>query len=181
MIRHADPERDAGACATIYAPYVAGAATSFEEAPPDADDFAERIERVSATHPWLVAEHDGVVVGFSYAAPHRARPAYRWTAETSVYIAAGYQGNGVGRELYGTLVELLRRQLLHVACAGVTLPNAASTALHEALGFRQVGVYRRIGFKEGAWRDVAWWQLELVEPDDGKPAEPLAPQRLDGA
>jgi L-amino acid N-acyltransferase YncA len=63
----------------------------------------------------------------------------------------------------------------------VTLPNAGSIALHEALGFRQVGVYRRIGFKEGAWRDVAWWQLELVEPGEGQPAEPLAPQRLDGA
>lgn len=179
MIRHADPERDAGACATIYAPYVAGAATSFEERPPDADDFAQRIERVSRTHPWLVAERDGVVAGFAYAAPHRARPAYRWTAETSVYVADGRQGDGVGRELYDALLELLRRQRLRVALAGITLPNAASVGLHEALGFERVGVYRRVGYKAGAWRDVSWWQLALGDGQDGAvPAEPLAPQRL---
>jgi phosphinothricin acetyltransferase len=181
VIRHADPDLDSGACATIYAPYVAGAATSFEEQAPDADDFAERIERVSRTHPWLVAECDGVVAGFAYAAPHRARPAYRWTAETSVYVAAGRQGNGVGRELYTELIGLLRRQGLHVAVAGITLPNAASVALHAAVGFEQVGVYRRIGFKAGAWRDVSWWQLALGADGDGPPAEPLGPQRLDAA
>jgi L-amino acid N-acyltransferase YncA len=177
VIRHADPERDAGACATIYAPYVAGAATSFEESPPDADDFAERIERVSQTHPWLVAERGGVVVGFAYAAPHRARPAYRWTAETSVYVAEGHQGEGVGRELYATLIDLLRRQGLHSALAGITLPNAASTGLHGSLGFEQVGVYRRVGFKAGAWRDVGWWQLALTD-GGAAPAEPLSPPRL---
>lgn len=178
MIRHADPERDSGACATIYAPYVAGAATSFEEEPPDADDFAQRIERVSSTHPWLVAERDGVVAGFAYAAPHRARPAYRWTAETSVYVGDGHQGMGVGRELYTALTGLLRRQGLHVALAGITLPNAASVALHEALGFERIGVYRRIGFKAGAWRDVSWWQLVLGGDDGREPAEPRGPQRL---
>jgi len=181
VIRHADPDIDSGACATIYAPYVAGAATSFEESPPDADDFAERIERVSATHPWLVAERNGVVAGFAYAAPHRARPAYRWTAETSVYVADGRQGAGVGRELYGRLIDLLRRQGLHVAVAGITLPNAASVGLHTALGFEQVGLYTRIGFKAGAWRDVSWWQLVLGPDADGAPVEPLGPQRLDAA
>jgi phosphinothricin acetyltransferase len=179
VIRHADPERDGGACATIYAPYVAGAATSFEEAPPDAHDFAERIERTGRTHPWLVAERDGVVAGFAYAAPHRARPAYRWTAEASVYVGDGHRGDGLGRELYGALVELLRRQGLHVVLAGITLPNEASVGLHRSLGFEQVGVYRRIGYKAGAWRDVSWWQL-VVGGDDGPPAEPGPPPRLDG-
>lgn len=181
MIRHADPDLDSGACAKIYAPYVAGAATSFEELPPDADDFAERIERVSATHPWLVAERDGVVAGFAYAAPHRPRPAYRWTAETSVYVAGGRQNGGVGGDLYGALLELLRRQGLHVALAGITLPNAASVGLHTAMGFEQVGLYRRIGYKAGAWRDVSWWQLVLLPGSEGPPAEPLGPQRLDAA
>jgi len=180
VIRHADPERDGRACATIYAPYVAGAATSFEEQAPDAAAFAERIERVSRAHPWLVAEYDGVVAGFAYAAPHRARPAYRWTAETSVYVANRYHRNGVGRQLYEALIELLRRQELRVALAGITQPNAASVALHEALGFEPIGVYRRIGYKAGAWRDVGWWQLFLrAEDDDAPPAEPLRPQRLE--
>jgi L-amino acid N-acyltransferase YncA len=180
MIRHADPELDSGACATIYAPYVAGAATSFEEQAPDADDFAERIERVSLTHPWLVAERDGRVAGFAYAAPHRARPAYRWTVETSVYVAGGHQRDGVGRELYEALLGLLRAQGMQVALAGITQPNEGSVALHRSLGFEQVGTYRRIGYKAGAWRDVSWWQLVLSDgaAGDGPPPEPRPPQRL---
>lgn len=178
MIRHADPERDGGACATIYAPYVAGAATSFEERPPDADDFAERIARVSATHPWLVAERDGAVAGFAYAGPHRERAAYRWTAETSVYVADGHQGAGVGRELYTALLGLLREQGLYTALAGITEPNAASVGLHRALGFERAGVYRAVGYKAGAWRDVSWWRLALADAGGDPPVEPLAPRRL---
>jgi phosphinothricin acetyltransferase len=179
VIRHADPQRDGGACATIYAPYVAGGATSFEEVPPDADDFAERIERVSKVHPWLVAEREEAVVGFAYATSHRERRAYRWSAETSVYVAERHQGDGVGRDLYRALIGLLRDQGLHVLLAGITLPNPASVGLHEALGFTQAGVYRQIGYKAGAWRDVGWWQL-LLSDGGGPPAEPLAPPRLDG-
>ncbi|HYI98937.1 MAG TPA: arsinothricin resistance N-acetyltransferase ArsN1 family B [Thermoleophilaceae bacterium] len=178
MIKHADLRRDAAACAAIYAPYVATGATSFEESPPRADEFAKRIERVSATHPWVVSERDGEVVGFAYATTHRTRPAYRWTAETSVYVHPAHQGRGVGRELYEVLLELLRRQRLQVACAGITLPNDASVALHEALGFERIGVYHRIGYKAGAWRDVGWWQLLLGPLGDGSPPEPLGPQTL---
>ena len=180
MLRHADPRRDGAACAAIYAPYVDGRGTSFEERPPTAEDLAERIERVSARHPWLVAERDGIVAGFAYATSHRARPAYRWAAETSVYVHDDHQGNGVGSELYTALLGLLRVQGLHVALAGITLPNPASVSLHESLGFEPVGVYRRIGFKAGAWRDVGWWQLLLREQGDGPPAEPLGPQALNG-
>jgi L-amino acid N-acyltransferase YncA len=178
MLRHADPRRDGAACAALYGPYVDSQATSFEERVPTADEFADRIERVSARHPWLVAERDGRVAGFAYATSHRERPAYRWAAETSVYIHRDHQGQGVGRELYGALLDLLRRQGLHVALAGITLPNDASVRLHESLGFEQVGVYRRIGFKAGAWRDVGWWQLLLGPVDDGPPPEPLGPQAL---
>lgn len=178
MIRHAAPNSDGAACAAIYGPYVDGAATSFEESPPVAAELATRIERVSTTHPWLVSERDGRVVGFAYAAPHRARPAYRWTAETSVYVDPAHHGLGVGRELYEALLGLLRRQGLHVACAGITLPNDASIGLHEALGFERIGVYRRVGYKAGAWRDVGWWQLFLASADGGVPPEPLGPQTL---
>jgi len=176
-VRAAVGERDGAACAAIYAPYVDGSPTSFEELVPDALDMAERIERVWRVHPWLVAEIDGQVAGFAYATGHRARPAYRWAAETSIYLAAARRGRGVGRALYGELIGRLREQRLHVACAGITLPNAASVALHAALGFEQVGVYRRIGYKHGGWRDVAWWQLELRPADGGPPEEPLPPRR----
>jgi L-amino acid N-acyltransferase YncA len=177
MVRHADPSRDAAACAAIYARYVDGAATSFEESPPDSAELSTRIERVSASHPWLICEREGTVAGFAYAAPHRARPAYRWTAETSVYVAPDHQRDGVGRELYDALLGLLRRQGLYVACAGITLPNEASVGLHESVGFEQIGVYRGIGFKAGAWRDVGWWLLPL-RPADPEPAEPSGPQAL---
>lgn len=181
MIRHADPAADAQACADIYAPFVRDTAVSFEEEPPTAGEFARRIEEVSRSHPWLLAERDGEPAGFAYAAPHHSRAAYRWAADVAVYVAGRHQRRGVGRELYLGLFELLRRQGLHSACAGITLPNEASVALHEGLGFAPVGVYRAIGWKAGAWRDVGWWQLELVDRGPGAPAEPSAPARLDKA
>jgi L-amino acid N-acyltransferase YncA len=174
-IRTADPDRDAASCVAIYAPYVEAGATSFEEGPPSPAEFGERIAATSATYPWLVAEREGEVLGYAYACPHRSRPAYRWAVEVSVYVAAGHRREGCARALYGELAERLRGQRFQVACAGVTLPNEASVALHESMGFVPVGVYRRIGWKDGAWRDVGWWQLELVPADDRPPAEPLPP------
>jgi L-amino acid N-acyltransferase YncA len=176
VIRDADPARDAAACARIYGPFVTDSAASFEERAPTPDEFEQRIERVSKTYPWLVAEDQGRVVGFAYGCSHRERGAYRWAADTSVYVAPAQHRRGLGRALYGELLPLLVRQGLHVACAGITLPNAASVALHESLGFRPVGVYRRIGFKHGTWWDVGWWELELREP--GTPTEPTGPVRL---
>jgi L-amino acid N-acyltransferase YncA len=174
-IRDAIPTRDAVACASIYAPHVEASATSFEEQAPSAEEFAARIERTSASHPWLVAERGGEVLGYAYACAHRERPAYRWATDVSVYVADASQRQGVGRGLYEALFERLCRQRFRVACAGITLPNQASVALHERLGFAPVGVFRRIGWKDGAWRDVGWWQLDLA-PEAGEPlAEPLPP------
>ncbi len=175
-IRTADPDRDAAACVAVYAPFVECGATSFEEETPAPAVFAARIRETLASYPWLVAERDGEVAGYAYACPHRYRPSYRWAVESSVYVGAEQRRRGTGRALYDELIERLRRQRFHVACAGITLPNAASVALHEAVGFAQVGVYRRIGWKDGAWRDVGWWQLELQPASEGKPPEPLPPE-----
>jgi L-amino acid N-acyltransferase YncA len=175
-IRPADPDRDAAACVAVYAPSVEAGATSFEEVPPTPEEFARRIATTMETYPWLVAECDGAVVGYAYACPHRPRPAYRWAVEVSIYFAAEQRRKGYATALYRELAERLRRQRFQVACAGITLPNEASIALHGKLGFVEVGVYRRIGWKDGAWHDVAWWQLELQPPGDGKPAEPLPPE-----
>jgi phosphinothricin acetyltransferase len=179
LIRHADPGRDAAACAAIYRPFVLETAVSFEERAPDEREIAERIEQASRTHAWLVAEQERDVVGFAYAEPHRERAAYRWAADVAAYVAEDSRRHGVGRALYGRLLPLLATQGLHVACAGIALPNDASVALHEACGFSLVGVYRRIGFKAGAWRDVGWWQAELRPPGPVPPAEPGPPPRLD--
>jgi L-amino acid N-acyltransferase YncA len=171
-IRDADPARDADACAEIYAPHVEGSAVSFEERAPDATEMGERIERYGASHAWLVAEREGAVVGYAYATAFNERPAYRWSAGVSVYVAEGARGSGVGRALYQALFEHLRERGFHTACAGITLPNGASTGLHESLGFEQVGINREIGWKEGAWRDVGWFQLELEPAGEGPPPEP---------
>lgn len=179
LIRHADPDGDAAACAEIYGPFVRDTVISLEEVAPDERELAERIRRISLTHPWLVAEVGGAVVGFAYASEHRERACYRWAADVAVYLDPAYHGQGIGRTLYGALLPLLERQGLQVACAGITLPNDASVALHERCGFEQIGVYRRIGWKFGEWHDVGWWQRELAAPSERVPREPGLPQRLD--
>ncbi len=174
MIRHAEPSRDAAACAAIYAPFVLQGVASLEEAAPDERAMAERIERISRTHAWLVSELDGQLAGYAYSSRHHERAAYRWSTDVTVYLDPRFHRRGLGRALYGALLELARRQGFYVACAGITLPNAASVGLHEAMGFTPVGVYRGIGFKHGRWWDVGWWQLQLRERPrgDGAPAEP---------
>ncbi|MGD9695375.1 MAG: arsinothricin resistance N-acetyltransferase ArsN1 family B [Thermoleophilia bacterium] len=173
-IRPAVPARDARACAAIYAPYVRETPISFEEVAPTADEMAARMRRVIETHPWLVCERGGVVVGYAYASEHRARAAYRWSAEVAIYIHRDHHRQGVGRALYAELLERLRAQGFRAAFGGITLPNAGSVALHEAMGFRPIGVYRAIGWKAGAWHDVGWWQLDLL-PAGPEPPLPLRP------
>jgi phosphinothricin acetyltransferase len=176
IIRHAEPDRDGAGCAAIYAPYVHDSVTSFEDRAPDGAEFARRIASISRTHPWLVAENAGELAGYAYASPHRERRAYRWAADISVYVAQHRRGAGIGTALYGALIPLLARQGMRIVCAGITLPNDASVALHESFGLEPIGVYRRIGWKAGAWHDVGWWQRELEGSDP--PAEPGPPARL---
>ncbi|MGD0122917.1 MAG: N-acetyltransferase family protein [Candidatus Limnocylindrales bacterium] len=177
VIRDAIPETDAEPCLAVYAPFVRDTAVSFEEIVPTVDEFRDRIRAANATHAWLVLEVAGRVVGYAYATPHRARAAYRWAADVTVYIAPEHRGFGGGRLLYERLLERLRRQGFQVLCAGVTLPNESSVGLHRAMGFEPVGVYRRIGWKAGAWHDVSWWQLELAPPTTTAPNELLNPAR----
>jgi phosphinothricin acetyltransferase len=166
-VRPADPDRDAAACAAIYAPHVDPGPASFEEVPPAAAEVARRMR---SAHSWLVAEaDDGTVAGFAYASRHRDRAAYRWAVDVAVYVAGSNQRQGVGRALYAALLPDLAARGFRAACAGIALPNRPSVALHEAFGFELVGIYRRIGFKAGAWRDVGWWQLDLAAGDDAPP------------
>ena len=158
MIRPADPFLDAAACAAIYAPHVSDGVASFEEVPPGPDEMARRMK---AAHVWLVCADGDGVAGYAYAARHRDRAAYRRTVETSVYVAPAHQGRGVGRALYAELLATLRERGFQVALAGITLPNPASVALHEAMGFTPAGVFEAVGFKAGRWWDVGWWQLRL--------------------
>lgn len=171
-VRLADPDRDADAVAAIYRPAVETSIASFEEVAPSAVEMAARIRAVLAWTPWLVMEDHESVIGYAYAGRHRERSGYRWSVDISVYVAADQHGRGIGRALYDALLSLLRRQRFVNAYAGIALPNPASVALHEAIGMRRVALYERVGWKFGAWHDVAWYAMRLAEPV-GQPSEPI--------
>jgi L-amino acid N-acyltransferase YncA len=162
---------DAAACAAIYAPYVTDTAITFETEVPSAEAMADRIAAATSTYAWLVADHEGRVIGYAYGGPYKERPAYRWSCEVSVYVDRAHHRAGAGRALYEALFERLAARGYLMAVAGMTLPNEASVGLHRAVGFEPVGTYRRIGYKHGTWHDVAWTQRALATGGD-PPAEP---------
>jgi phosphinothricin acetyltransferase len=162
---------DAPQIAAIYAPFCESTAVSFEIVAPTSAEMAARIGMVTEQYPWLAVEDHGRVAGYAYATKHRERAAYTWAIDTAVYVAADARRRGVARTLYGKLFELLVAQGYFKAYAGVTLPNAASVRLHEAVGFLPVGVYRGVGFKLGAWHDVGWYQ-RVLQPERLSPELP---------
>lgn len=153
---------DAEAVRAIYAPYVEATPISFETAVPSAEEMARRIGAALARYPWLVSEDAGSVTAYAYAGPYRARAAYDWAVDVTVYAARGAERRGLGRRLYTALLGLLTHQGFTRAHAGITLPNPASVALHEAMGFRSIGVHPAVGWKLGRWHDVGWWQRPLA-------------------
>jgi L-amino acid N-acyltransferase YncA len=180
-VRAAKPE-DARAVSDIYAPYVAETVISFEIDPPDEAQMASRIAAVTPSFPWLIYELDGRPLGYAYASRHSERAAYDWSADAAVYIDRRAHRQGVGAALYAVLMAALRLQGFHTVFGGITLPNPASVGLHEACGFSSVGVYREVGFKFGAWRDVGWWGLQLgAPPPDPQPPSPFTADLLEQA
>jgi L-amino acid N-acyltransferase YncA len=163
---------DAPAIQAIYAPMVERTAISFEQEAPSIEEMAQRITTTLDLYPYLVAERDGQVVGYAYASPHRAREAYRWAVDVTVYIDPAAHRNGIGRALYQQLLPLLVRQGYHAAYAGIALPNAGSVGLHEALGFTHIGTYPEVGFKHGQWHDVGYWRKAL---DGSTPPRSIIP------
>ena len=154
--------------AEIYAPYCA-TPISFESQAPDRHEMEARLRGLWPTHPWLVAEREGRLLGYAYAGPHRQREAYGWTVESSIYLRAEAQGTGLGSRLYQELLDLVRRQGFRTVLAGLTLPNPASQALHQRLGFQPVGVYPAVGFKGGEWRSVLWLSLHFAGAEPTRP------------
>lgn len=165
---------DAAAIARVYGHHVLASFASFEEVPPDAAAMEAR--RSSEPRlPWLVATIEGDVVGFAYAGRHRERAAYRWDVDVSVYLDPSATGRGIGSALYARLLPEVRQLGYLRAYAGIALPNEASVRLHESFGFTPVGVYHRVGWKLGGWRDVGWWELALE--DDALARPPEEPRR----
>lgn len=164
---------DAESIADIYAPIVRDTAISFELEPPSAAQMRSRISETLKVFPWLVSLNGtGAIDGYAYASKHRARAAYRWSVDSTVYVRADSRRGGVGRRLYSELFKELVRLGYCEAFAGIALPNDASVALHRSVGFEPVGTYRRVGFKRGAWHDVIWWQKSLHIT--ASPTEPIA-------
>ena len=165
-------EADAPALLAIYAQYIETGIT-FEYELPSREEFARRIREFGGTYPYLVWEEDGRIVGYAYAHRQAERAAYQWNAELSVYLDRAHTGTGLGRRLYTALMALLRLQGVRTVYALVTLPNEKSEGLHRSMGFRLMGAQRSTGYKDGAWRDVAWFELPIA-PYDQDPA-PLCP------
>ena len=152
---------DAAAIAEIYNHYVRETVVTFEETPVAAAEMAQRIADVSGRYPWLVWDDGGGAAGWAYATPWKTRSAYRFSVETTVYVAASHHGRGIGGTLYRALIDDLRERHVHSAVGGIALPNPASVALHERLGFRKIAHFAEVGRKFDRWVDVGYWQLIL--------------------
>lgn len=179
MIRLAAAD-DAADIAALYAPYVTDSIVSFENSPPDEKEIRRRLAAGGELYPWLTAwDGDRHLAGFAYASAFRPRHAYRFAVETSVYLAPGAQGQGLGRRLYERLLALLEKQGFTQAIAAISLANDPSVALHEKCGFTPAGTYRDVGFKLGGWRSVGLWQRPLAplsdHPEEPRPFESYWP------
>jgi phosphinothricin acetyltransferase len=154
-------ESDAAAIAEVYAPMVRDTAVSFELEPPSVAEIQRRIAEGVRRLPWLVCRLDERVAGYAYASSFRSRPAYRWTAETTVYVGPQWHRRGVGSAMYESLLGCIALLGYRTAIAVITLPNPASVRLHEKFGFRPAGVLHNVGYKFGRWHDTGWWELDL--------------------
>jgi L-amino acid N-acyltransferase YncA len=143
----------------IYNHYIRETVVTFEEQPIEAPEMARRVAEVRKRFPWLVIEHEGAVAGYAYASLWKARSAYRFSVESTIYLAPEACGRGLGAPLYRTLLEALPRCDVHRVLGCIALPNDASVALHEKLGFKKIGVFDEVGWKFGRWVDVGYWEL----------------------
>ncbi len=152
---------DAQAILNIYRPYVESTAISFEEKVPDVNEIRNRITAVTQNYPWLVYETEQELLGYAYATSFRARPAYRWTTEVTIYLTDNAKGTGIATELYQALFQDLVERRFNVAIAVITEPNPASERFHQKLGFRKIGVIESVGYKFSQWHNTGWWQKHL--------------------
>jgi phosphinothricin acetyltransferase len=173
VIRPALPD-DAPQICDIYNRYVGQTIITFEEETVSNAEMSRRIADTMVTFPWLVAERNGSIAGYAYATTWKSRSAYRFAVESAIYLKPDLTGQGIGHELYETLIGELRKRRLHSVIGGIALPNPASVALHEKLGFSKIGQFREVGWKLDTWVDVGYWELVL---NSGKPPDGTASSR----
>ncbi len=157
----------------IYKPYIERTSTSFEYKIPSKDEFSQRINKVISFYPWLVYEEDNEILGYAYASKHREREAYQWSADVSVYLKEEAKRKGIASQLYTQLFSLLKKQGICNLYAGISLPNEASTGLHEKMGFNKIAEFHNVGYKLGKWWNVGYWELRLNDVTDN-PTPPIA-------
>ncbi|HBV96019.1 MAG: hypothetical protein JL50_05235 [Peptococcaceae bacterium BICA1-7] len=173
-------EDDSASILDIYAPYITDTSITFECEVPTVQEFANRVRNISEIYPWIVCQADGCLAGYAYASRHHERSAYQWSVNLSVYIKNEYQRKGLARVLYTTLFELLGHLGYFSGLACITYPNPKSEGFHSNFGFKQVGVYHKIGYKLGQWQDVIWYQMPIREPSQDPP-DPLPIKDADSA
>lgn len=163
MIIRSATLKDASSVLAIYRPYIEGSVVSFEYEAPSVSEIEKRISHVMAKYPWIVAEEDGEVIGYAYASEFRTREAYQWKCEVSVYVTDQAKGKGVAKALYDDLLDTLKRMGMVSAIAGMTVPNPETERFHKKYGFKKIAEYPKVGFKNGAWHNVAFAELQLNE------------------
>lgn len=170
---------DAEACLEIYCPYVENTIVSFEYETPSMEEWNKRIEMYSNEYPWVVCEYKGEIIGYAYGSKHRYRTAYSWSAESTIYLKENFHTKGIGKILYTTLFELMKLQGYVNVFAGVVMPNEKSENFHKACGFYEIGTFKKIGYKFGAWHDTKWFELNLSQ-HLAEPPEPKSMNELIG-
>lgn len=163
---------DAEMMLDIYAPYIENTTITFETEVPSIGSFRHRVEAYLQKFPWLVAEQDGVVIGYAYASAYRDREAYQWSCECSVYMHEQFKGTGVAAQLYKAVFQILTFQGFRNVYAVIGVPNERSEKFHARCGFEHFALYKDVGSKFGKWYDVGWWKLQL-NSYDLQPPPPL--------
>jgi L-amino acid N-acyltransferase YncA len=166
---------DSAATREIYRPYVEKTIISFEYEVPPMEEWEKRISTNTTEYPWLVCEYGNEIIGYAYGSKHRYRTAYSWSPESTIYMKEEFHGKGVAKILYATLFELMTLQGYVNVFAGVGMPNDKSENFHKSCGFYEIGVFRKIGYKFGAWHDTKWFELNLCD----HPLQPGKPKLLE--
>lgn len=166
---------DVNSMLNIYAPFILNTAVSFESTIPSEIEFWARVKKVLAEAPWLVCKNNNNVIAYAYASEHRSRAAYQWSRELSVYVHKDWSRKGIAMALYHSLIELLKLQGYRNTFIGITLPNIASVKFHEKMGYQSVGIYHKVGFKNGQYHDVGWWEMLI---NDANPETIKTPEDL---
>ncbi|MFV0606034.1 MAG: GNAT family N-acetyltransferase [Niabella sp.] len=172
--------KDLNAVLGIYSPFINDTAVTFETIQPGFDLFKQRVASVTQQYPWLVAEEDGIILGYAYASSYRERKAYQWCCEVSIYLHPNSKGKGIAGNLYKALIEILHIQEFCNAYAVIALPNDNSVRFHEKYGFKWFATYNNVGYKLGKWHNVGWWQL-AIQPPKENPSDPIPYRQIEKA